>query len=64
LRTPWRSDPFSHTWRPWAAGFAVVKILMTAGFGYFLLAAVMSVDSLLLWCRVREWDRRAVAGKA
>lgn len=64
MRTPWKSDPFSHTWRAWAAGFAIVKILMTAGFGQFLLATVMSIDSLLLWSRVREWDRRAVAGKA
>jgi len=58
MKTPVRSDPFHCAWRPWMACFGVTKILMTAGFGHFVLAAIMTIDSLLLWSRARKWDRR------
>lgn len=44
--------------------YGIIKILMTAGFGQFALAAVMTADSLLMWSRAREWDRQQSAGEA
>ncbi len=64
MNTPMRSNPLNRAWRPWAACFGVAKVLMTAGFGQFTLAAVMAADSLLLWRRVREWDRQATGENA
>lgn len=58
MKTPVKSDPFHSAWRPWMAGYGVTKVVMTAGFGQFTLAAIMTADSILLWSRVREWDRR------
>lgn len=64
MRTPCTSDPFHSAWRPWMAIYGIIKILMTAGFGQFALAAVMTADSLLMWSRAREWDRQQSAGEA
>jgi hypothetical protein len=64
MNTPVRSDLFHGTWRPWAACFGITKVATTAGFGQFVLAAIMAADSLLLWNRVREWDRQTQAANA
>lgn len=64
IKTPCRSDPFHRAWRPWMAAYGITKVLMTAGFGQFALAAVMTADSLLLWSRAMEWDRRNHGGKS
>lgn len=58
MKIPVKSDPFHSAWRPWMAGYGVTKVVMTAGFGQFVLAAIMTADSILLWSRVWEWDRR------